>query len=102
MTPSFSSSFLSLPLTGATLSQVIIMLAFLQAVCALSLSSLMLQAEANPLPHLNELQERVAPGHTGAVASESDICSEIGINLLQRGGNAADAVGTSSGNAYHR
>ncbi|KAK0099423.1 hypothetical protein ONS95_003508 [Cadophora gregata] len=32
----------------------------------------------------------------GAVASESRICSEIGIGLLQRGGNAADAlVGTT-------
>lgn len=32
----------------------------------------------------------------GAVASESKICSEIGIGLLQRGGNAADAlVGTT-------
>lgn len=31
----------------------------------------------------------------GAVASESAVCSEIGIDLLQRGGNAADAlVGT--------
>lgn len=32
---------------------------------------------------------------TGAVSSESKLCSEIGIGLLQRGGNAADAlVGT--------
>lgn len=31
----------------------------------------------------------------GAVASESDICSHIGIELLKLGGNAADAmVGT--------
>ncbi|RMZ73992.1 gamma-glutamyltranspeptidase [Pyrenophora seminiperda CCB06] len=34
-------------------------------------------------------------GHRGAVASESDICSHIGIDLLKMGGNAADAmVGT--------
>jgi len=33
--------------------------------------------------------------NNGAVASESAVCSEIGIDLLQRGGNAADAlVGT--------
>ncbi|KAH8589948.1 gamma-glutamyltransferase [Bisporella sp. PMI_857] len=32
---------------------------------------------------------------TGAVSSESKICSEIGVELLKRGGNAADAlVGT--------
>lgn len=34
-------------------------------------------------------------GQLGAVASESDICSHIGIDLLKKGGNAADAmVGT--------
>lgn len=36
------------------------------------------------------------PGELGAVASESSICSNIGIDLLRRGGNAADAlVGTT-------
>lgn len=35
------------------------------------------------------------PGHLGAVASESDVCSHIGTTLLKQGGNAADAlVGT--------
>ena len=29
----------------------------------------------------------------GAVASESKICSQIGIDLMAAGGNAADAVG---------
>jgi gamma-glutamyltranspeptidase/glutathione hydrolase len=34
-------------------------------------------------------------GEMGAVASESDICSHIGVELLKQGGNAADAmVGT--------
>ena len=34
-------------------------------------------------------------GELGAVASESDICSHIGVDLLKQGGNAADAlVGT--------
>jgi gamma-glutamyltranspeptidase/glutathione hydrolase len=34
-------------------------------------------------------------GQLGAVASESEICSHIGIDLLKLGGNAADAlVGT--------
>ena len=28
----------------------------------------------------------------GAVASESTVCSQIGINLIKDGGNAADAV----------
>lgn len=30
----------------------------------------------------------------GAVASENKICSQIGIDLLEQGGNAADAVST--------
>lgn len=34
-------------------------------------------------------------GEHGAVASESNICSHIGIDILKMGGNAADAmVGT--------
>lgn len=34
-------------------------------------------------------------GELGAVASESDICSHIGVEILKLGGNAADAmVGT--------
>lgn len=28
----------------------------------------------------------------GAVASESAVCSEIGVELIEKGGNAADAV----------
>lgn len=32
----------------------------------------------------------------GAVASESSICSTAGIDMLKRGGNAADAVSTQS------
>jgi gamma-glutamyltranspeptidase/glutathione hydrolase len=38
---------------------------------------------------------KLKAGHLGAVASESEICSHIGIELLKKGGNAADAlVGT--------
>ncbi|KAL8380861.1 hypothetical protein RB595_005246 [Gaeumannomyces hyphopodioides] len=46
-------------------------------------------------------QEPVAEAHhsrssKGAVASESRICSQIGVDLMRRGGNAADAmVGTN-------
>lgn len=31
-------------------------------------------------------------GKTGAVASESKVCSTIGADVLKEGGNAADAV----------
>lgn len=49
-------------------------------------------ALANPLPGLGSRAPKYAPGHLGAVASESSICSDIGIELLRQGGNAADAV----------
>jgi len=37
-------------------------------------------------------QPILGEGQLGAVASESDICSHIGIDLLKLGGNAADAM----------
>jgi gamma-glutamyltranspeptidase/glutathione hydrolase len=40
-------------------------------------------------------RSKLEAGHLGAVASESEICSHIGVELLRKGGNAADAlVGT--------
>ena len=33
----------------------------------------------------------------GAVASESKLCTQVGIDLLKAGGNAADAVGLFQG-----
>jgi gamma-glutamyltranspeptidase len=52
----------------------------LQTLCVLQLLSTFCLAVTSTLPHL------------GAVASESDVCSEIGANILQIRGNAADAV----------
>ena len=97
MAPSSNVNRPIFPLTFASraLAQIFTMLGLLQAVCALSLSGLLYQTQGNPLPHVNQLQARYAPDQTGAVASESDICSRIGTNLLQRGGNAADAVRSS-------
>lgn len=56
---------------------------------ALAAGPLVLQAGSNPVP---DLELRQAPDRLGAVASESEICSNIGIELLKQGGNAADAV----------
>jgi len=73
----------------------IIILALVQAVCGLASSPLINQAAANPLPGLHDHQrpqQQYETGHVGAVASESSICSQIGIELLREGGNAADAV----------
>jgi hypothetical protein len=46
-------------------------------------------------PHVVSSWESHSKDNNGAVASESAVCSEVGIDLLQRGGSAADAlVGT--------
>lgn len=57
--------------------------------------SLLTQVNANPVPAHVDLVQRQASAHRGAVASESDLCSKIGIDIIENGGNAADAhVGT--------
>lgn len=53
---------------------------------------------ANPLPKADNYTPQYAPDRLGAVASESSICSNIGIELLKQGGNAADAVSCHSKN----
>lgn len=65
------------------------MLSLLQLALGLAVPPLLQQVGANPVP---EIRQSHAPGTRGAVASESSICSEIGLNLLRQGGNAADAV----------
>lgn len=40
--------------------------------------------------------EQIKHDRLGAVASENRVCSQIGIDLLKAGGNAADAVGSGS------
>jgi gamma-glutamyltranspeptidase/glutathione hydrolase len=44
----------------------------------------------------NDQGHHVKDGKRGAVASESAICSRHGIDVLELGGNAADAVSSSS------
>lgn len=53
------------------------------ATAAFSLGFLAQSGLAKPCHSKNKL---------GAVASESSVCSEIGINTLKKGGNAADAL----------
>ena len=48
-----------------------------------------------PCPSSTPVAPTLGDGQLGAVASEAEICSHIGIELLKLGGNAADAmVGT--------
>ena len=42
--------------------------------------------------HKRSGEQHEAKDKLGAVASESSVCSEIGIDLIKDGGNAADAV----------
>ncbi|ROW10671.1 hypothetical protein VPNG_05092 [Cytospora leucostoma] len=50
-------------------------------------------ATASPLSFGDKpIQAPLLQGAHGAVASESEVCSQIGIDLLKRGGNAADAL----------
>ena len=67
------------------------MFSLLQLACALVVPPLLQQVGANPFP---AVYQSYAPGTRGAVSSESSICSEIGLDLLRQGGNAADAVST--------
>lgn len=70
--------------------RIVAMFGCLQAALSLTLFQ---QVLAGPVPRH---KEHYAPDGRGAVASESSICSAIGINLLRDGGNAADAlVGTT-------
>ena len=52
---------------------------------------------SEPVPH-HKYHEQ---DKQGAVASESAVCSRIGINLIKAGGNAADAVSPASRLAFH-
>lgn len=85
---SWCSLFFPCP-SYSVLFSTIVMLGLLKY--AIAVSPLLLQAGANPMPASN-LHMRQNSDMTGAVASESDICSNIGVELLQQGGNAADAV----------
>ena len=55
-----------------------------------SISAFALAAMQIPLSNLSP--HGYGDGKLGAIASESKICSQIGIDLLKSGGNAADAV----------
>ncbi|KEF51898.1 gamma-glutamyltransferase [Exophiala aquamarina CBS 119918] len=69
------------------------MLWLANVVWAVAISPLVNQVNASPFPHTRQFEQQ--SDTRGAVASESDICSHIGIDLLRMGGNAADAlVGT--------
>jgi gamma-glutamyltranspeptidase/glutathione hydrolase len=68
---------------GATVSRCLTGLLTLQSVLG------------NPVPSGYPTPPVIKHGELGAVASESDVCSHIGVELLKQGGNAADAmVGT--------
>lgn len=89
---SFSLIFRSLNPSSAFALRLYTMLWLVNVVWAVAISPLFNQVNASPFPHIRQLEQQ--SDTTGAVASESDICSHIGIDLLRMGGNAADAVST--------
>lgn len=91
MASSFSAQCFFHSLSPTASRHLCIMLLFLQLASALVLPSLFQQSAANPLP----FEAHYAPDHLGAVASQTKACSQIGIDLLSKGGNAADAVSSS-------
>lgn len=52
------------------------------------------------IAQLTAAHPKAADAKLGAVASESSVCTKIGINILKKGGNAADSV--SNVNPLHR
>lgn len=65
-------------------------------VCICSLLTISSAALAPPQALLDHQTQQTNHDRLGAVASENRVCSQIGIDLLEAGGNAADAlVGTT-------
>ncbi|PVI00281.1 gamma-glutamyltranspeptidase 1 precursor [Periconia macrospinosa] len=64
--------------------------------CLIASALTLRTALSNPIAGGEDARRKtLEAGHLGAVASESEICSHIGVELLKKGGNAADAmVGT--------
>lgn len=62
--------------------------------CCLSFLSSIVQGHATVQMEARGQSKFPDSGHDklGAVASESAVCSKVGTGLLERGGNAADAV----------
>ncbi|KAI1760603.1 gamma-glutamyltranspeptidase [Hypoxylon sp. FL1150] len=77
--------------TFATLPQSLLLLLLAAAPCVVAIPP-----EWQPISQQQAvLHQQSSSGRRGAVASESKVCSDIGIDLLAQGGNAVDAwVGT--------
>lgn len=58
---------------------------------SLALAALPL-TDALSIPSSSSYATNEEDGTLGAVASESSICSKIGIHIMRTGGNAADSV----------
>ncbi|KAL8706972.1 MAG: hypothetical protein Q9201_000020 [Fulgogasparrea decipioides] len=67
-------------------------------ICLISIAAFIAFLHLAATPFFFSIPNRLPTGHDrlGAVASESRLCTQIGIDLLKAGGNAADAaVGTT-------
>lgn len=66
---------------------MMLLAALLVLPCLVSLTLAISPKQYKPRTH-----SHVEKDQRGAVASESAVCSRIGVNLIKAGGNAADAV----------
>ena len=69
----------------------------LAIICLASISS----QSTSSFPHRYPVRQYQETDTLGAVASESSVCSRIGVSLIQAGGNAADAVSLSTPISLH-
>jgi len=91
--PNSSEFSVSRPPISKVLSLFVVALALLSTLFVLVLSPLIRQTVTKPLPKPYNIEKQYPPDRLGAVASESSICSKIGIEQYQNGGNSADSVG---------
>ena len=70
------------------------------SLCAIALAALATLVQGHAIvgleAHGYHNSSHKSPPKLGAVASESAVCSRIGTDLIEKGGNAADAVSSQS------
>ena len=66
----------------------------MKRLCSLLCAATAVLAQIEAQKPLSGNLEELTDPKLGAVASENKLCSQIGIDMLQAGGNAADAVST--------
>ena len=85
--PSIISSY-----STSTIVIVALCATFLTLVLATVAPQSVFSLPMNSIQAVNHVSSHFCKDHLGGVASESKTCSNIGIDILRQGGNAADSV----------